>query len=528
MMNKKIIFAVLFAMLLAPMCMEAKKKVKKEVKKEDVPQLLNYPSAELGEFRLHGGEAVIKGRLVTQDPQMIEQMNAHFNVIMRDYIVKKEKTTAIEFKSDGTFSLNVRVPYPMFVLVHPLSMVYVCPGDTIDLTIDTTKPSREEGVDVSGTGVSGEVSKLVETMMEKYCKFPIRDNIHEQGPDSLMKWKDVQVARLDDVVRQMNAGLPELEGCSPLASDILRTFILTQHLEHICRYYNLTDLDNPDRGAYWQQYFGFLAPREKYLLDNPLLMISADEFFFNYVEVSVMRPLYTTATKGLILPLDYNPGTVETMAKESLISIYEARKKAMDELQEKLHFSPTNFSTQVSVLRELFNMLKWHKDAYDISAENVASAMPFITHPALIRRAVLTYREYVKENELKAVEDKLLTKGDSIFQRIIEPYKGNVLYVDFWQMSCHPCRAGMLDMRDEVEANKDKPVKYLYITDDTPEKCRSFLEPNNIQGEHIHITRSEWGYLQEKFQFSAIPFVLLFDKQGKRREDVTVEELLNE
>ena len=154
--------------------------------------------------------------------------------------------------------------------------------------------------------------------------------------------------------------------------------------------------------------------------------------------------------------------------------------------------------------------------------------MPFINHPALIRQAVLTYREYVKENELKVVEDKPLTKGDSIFQRIIEPYKGNVLYIDFWQMSCHPCRAGMLRMRDEVEANKDKPVKYLYITDDTPEDCRSFLEPNNIQGEHIHITRSEWGYLQEKFQFSAIPFVLLFDKQGKRREDVTVEELLNE
>lgn len=57
-----------------------------------------------------------------------------------------------------------------------------------------------------------------------------------------------------------------------------------------------------------------------------------------------------------------------------------------------------------------------------------------------------------------------MTKGDSIFQRIIEPYKGNVLYVDFWEMSCGPCRAGMLAMRDEVKANKDKPVKYLYVT----------------------------------------------------------------
>jgi len=83
-------------------------------------------------------------------------------------------------------------------------------------------------------------------------------------------------------------------------------------------------------------------------------------------------------------------------------------------------------------------------------------------------------------------------------------------------------------MRDEVEANKDKPVKYLYVTDDTPEHCKSFLEPNNIKGEHIHITRSEWGYLQEKFQFSGIPFVVIYDKQGNRRENVTVEQLLKE
>ena len=114
------------------------------------------------------------------------------------------------------------------------------------------------------------------------------------------------------------------------------------------------------------------------------------------------------------------------------------------------------------------------------------------------------------------------------FQRINEPYKGNVLFVDFWEMSCGPCRGKMLSMRDEVEANKDKPVKYLYVTDDTPEHCKSFLEPNNIKGEHIHITRAEWGYLQEKFQFSAIPFVVILDKNGKQRKDVMVEQLLNE
>jgi thiol-disulfide isomerase/thioredoxin len=182
----------------------------------------------------------------------------------------------------------------------------------------------------------------------------------------------------------------------------------------------------------------------------------------------------------------------------------------------------------VCQLRHIFNSTEWHKDQHDIIADDFAATMAVVSHPELIRQGILAYREYMKENEIKVVEDKPLTKGDSIFQRIIEPYKGNVLYVDFWEMSCGPCRATMLQMRDEVEANKDKPVKYLYITDDTPEKCKSFLEPNNIKGEHTFITPSEWGYLQEKFQFTAIPFVLFFDKQGKQRENVTVQQLLEE
>ena len=200
----------------------------------------------------------------------------------------------------------------------------------------------------------------------------------------------------------------------------------------------------------------------------------------------------------------------------------------MQNVQEKLHLSSTDFSAQVCQLRSIFSSLKWHYNQYDMAADDFAAAMTVISHPELIRQCILNYREYVKENEIKVAENKPLTKGDSIFQRIIEPYKGNILYVDFWQMSCGPCHATMLQMRDEVEANKDKPVKYLYITDDTPEKCNSFLEPNNIKGEHIHITRAEWGYLEEKFNFSAIPFTAIFDKDGNRREDKDVQQLLEE
>lgn len=491
---------------------ETEKPVKIKLKKGKAPQLLNYPCADMNQLPLHGGEVVIKGRIISADPQVAKQFEGRISAIMRNYIVNKEKTTLFDIKEDGTFSLNLQVPYPMYLLVYPMAEVYACPGDTVDVTIDTTKPNREEGIILDGTGLSGEVSKLTRKIRKKYCDFSADYNQSSERanptPDSLLKWKDKLVTRLDEMICRINAGLPELEGCSPMASDIIRTYIVVEYMEHICDYYDTPDEEGFYYEKFWQDYFSFTASRERYLLDNPLLMISANTFFFNRIEYSLMRPFNI-----------YSPGPV-----------YGADEKtAMNTIHEKLNLSPTDFTAQVCVLRRLVNWeLKNTADNHEYAADIVGKKFSVITHPELMRQGVLAYRQHIKDNELKVVEEKPMTKADSIFQRIIEPYKGNVLYVDFWEMSCGPCRGLMLNMRDEVDANKDKPVKYLYITDDTEERCRPFLEPNNIKGEHIHITRSEWGYLQEKFQFTGIPFTILFDKDGKQRNNTTVDKLLKE
>ena len=196
------------AVLFAPVSLEAKKKEKKA----EVPQLQNYPSATLSEYRLHGGNVVVQGAFIIPEeakgekiPQeVLDQLNGRFTVIMRDYIVRKEKTSVIEFKNDGTFSMNVYVPYPMQMLVYPMGTVYACPGDTINVTIDTTKRTKEEAIKFDGTGLGGEVTRLWKQIDEKYCKSDWSNKVYEKGPDSLMMWKDEQVAQLDELVRQMN------------------------------------------------------------------------------------------------------------------------------------------------------------------------------------------------------------------------------------------------------------------------------------------------------------------------------------
>lgn len=141
-------------------------------------------------------------------------------------------------------------------------------ADTVNVTIDMTKRTKEEGLKFDGTGLGGEVTRLLQVIDEKYCRPDLSNNAYEKGPDSLMIWKDEQVAQLDELVRQMNKGLPELAGCSPLASDILRTHIFAERLQHICDYYmrgeyRLREDSTFNHEAYWQQFFSFVVASVK-------------------------------------------------------------------------------------------------------------------------------------------------------------------------------------------------------------------------------------------------------------------------
>ena len=520
-------------MLLFPLGMEAKKKEKKE----DVPQLLNYPSADWGEYRMHGGEVVIKGNVIVDDPAQLKKLNNNVDVIMRDYIVRKEETIPIKFEEDGTFSLNLHVPYPMFVLVYPMAGVYACPGDTVELTFDATKPMQKPGdnVTLSGKGVSAEASKLFFPIMYKYL-MPLQSENHVAHPDSLLNWRDVQVAKLDDLVRQMNAGLPELEGCSPRTSDILRTYMVSQYLYEIChRYYLFMDFvkENDsvydiDKEAYWQQYFSFLAPREKYLLDNPLLMVAGDEFFFNRMEYTLMEPIGQSSLKGSTYPVDFYPEAAEICARDSIISLREARRNAMNKLHEKLNLSPTNFCAQVCMVRDLFYKLEWGTD-YDVAAEEVASTLPYITNPELMRRAMLQYREFVKVKEAEkqfvdanslrpSTDVEGMSDGEKILRKLIEPYQGKIIYLDVWGTWCAPCRENLKDSWRVREALKDYDIVYLFLANNSSDEAwKSVISEYNLTGPncvHYNLPEDQQSAIERYIGINGYPTYKLIDKQG--------------
>ena len=532
-------------MLLIPMGMVAKKKVTKP----EIPQLQNFPSSTLSEYRLHAGEAVFRGKLINFPKEVMdaseEEKKEAFKMLadilnskgitmyIRDAVLNTEKVRAITFNDDCTFDMKIQLPHPMFVNLAPIRNIFMCPGDTIDFVINLTAKNKEETRIIQATGLSGEVNRIVEEVDKKYTKFDQSstfrlENVNQM--DSLMEWRNQQLARLDSMVIKMNAGLPELQGCSPLASDIVRSYILFQYGERIIRSgdtdFVQNDLDSEKTEAFMRRYFDFIAPREKYLFNNPMMMIAAEDGYVNDTHFCMFfQPIFAGATT--YYPYMYWPEMASE--EENLTTKRTKIANGIKKVSEMYNISTNSLMLQTCLMRNVFYEQKGYKCDYDIFAEDVAAIIPYITDPDLARFTTIAYRERVKKGEASVAEDKLLTKGDSIFHRIISPYKGNVLSIDFWAMSCGPCRAGMLEDREMVERLKDQPIKFIYLTNDDPEKCNKWMEENNIKGEHVFISRKEWSHLKEKFSFNGIPFHVYVDKQGKIRDiEQSVEELLNE
>ncbi|MGL4492601.1 MAG: TlpA family protein disulfide reductase, partial [Tannerellaceae bacterium] len=184
----------------------------------------------------------------------------------------------------------------------------------------------------------------------------------------------------------------------------------------------------------------------------------------------------------------------------------------------------TCYMSDYAIARTLkYTILDILKD-YDLDFKlNVLSTYAPIIKSNHVRSQISNYliKEIVPNSGPKTTLHQELLAGkkeEEAFANLIKPYEGNVLMIDFWNLGCGPCRAGMLKDRDMVERLKDKKIKFLYVTCDVDspiEHTEKFLNDNNIKGEQIRISKDDWSRISSKLSISGIPHQTLVDKNGE-------------
>ena len=192
------------------------------------------------------------------------------------------------------------------------------------------------------------------------------------------------------------------------------------------------------------------------------------------------------------------------IARELAALMQELQKRADPDVDNFGNKSPMNYN-----LRNITNQL--------------AEVLTTITYPEISRRLMAVYRETIRKTECSTKnEDALSPAHPALLDKIIKPYCGNVLYVDFWNMGCGPCRQGMLQQCDMVKDLKEQPIRFLYVCDEeysSRTNAEKWMGENQIHGEHIYISHDEWLLFQNMFNFTSIPHAVLIDQEGKVLQD---------
>ena len=103
---------------------------------------------------------------------------------------------------------------------------------------------------------------------------------------------------------------------------------------------------------------------------------------------------------------------------------------------------------------------------------------------------------------------------DSLFVEILKEFKGKVVFIDFWDTWCGPCRRGMKLIEPIKNEYVDKGVVFLYIADySSPEEEYNTMI-TSINGKHHRLPHDKIGMLMSKFGFEAIPSYVIIGKDG--------------
>ena len=117
-----------------------------------------------------------------------------------------------------------------------------------------------------------------------------------------------------------------------------------------------------------------------------------------------------------------------------------------------------------------------------------------------------------------------LTDGKEILDKILEPYRGRVVYLDVWGTWCVPCKANLKHFTKPMhETLFDLPVTYLYLCNNSSDEAwRSVIGEYELTGEHsVHynLPNAQQTAVEEYLGIRHYPTYLLFDPQGNRQPE---------
>ena len=136
------------------------------------------------------------------------------------------------------------------------------------------------------------------------------------------------------------------------------------------------------------------------------------------------------------------------------------------------------------------------------------------------------YKQLMKEKEAAvnacihpSSDVEGLTDGKAIIDKIVEPYRGKIVYLDIWGTWCAPCKRKLSESHKLKAELEGYDIVYLYLANRSPEKSwknviaeYNLTEPNCV---HYNLPADQQHAVEQYVGLTGYPTYRLFDKQGR-------------
>src|SRR5690606_7696091 len=147
---------------------------------------------------------------------------------------------------------------------------------------------------------------------------------------------------------------------------------------------------------------------------------------------------------------------------------------------------------------------------------------PFISFPLQenYNKTQILINNSPKEKSAMILKKMIGSAIEETFNKILEDNKGKVIYLDCWATWCKPCKDEMPSSKLLMSKFEQQKVAFVYLCfDKNDDERKKILSEFGLErGQHYQLNNKQVQVLYDAFQFNAIPYYILIDKDGQITE----------
>ncbi len=542
-MNKKIII-VLFALVAAIVAIFGAIAIYYKVQIANAPTMQELAEAypwKVPDDWFQTDTITLKGRIEDYDAEKFgfTSMECSFYDVFES---DQSTVLLLNIAEDGTFCKKFLCSYPVqqvfFTTDSKVSFhripFFARPGETIDVTVHKGSLGRYECIYNSGS--SKDVERWLRTSDElaKYFSplWHFEGTFDEANEVAGMTWKMVML-KLQKLIRSehytpMEVQLALADAQARFGQDYLGCIV-----KQADALVNREKCDSLGRAEIldsteWKKYCDAqtYAPLRRIDFDNPLLFASY-HFYLLQNRIEFARPV-AVATGSIVISYEsYSKHLTDYLAAlQGLMGDDHDNLMAQLCAYKDFAFLFDNFREDGAACQYVLNNTQLTEEQKQRNIDGwptLAKMMPLyldaFKHPYFRQKAEQFRDRKLSQKDL--VTQLPYSPAAEMIRTLVDKYPGKFLFIDFWGMSCGPCRAAIQQSKElRAEIAKRDDVKLIFIaeesTPDGSEAYKKYVAEWLAGEEAVCVSNADFSRLQEMFEFNGIPHYETITPDGYR------------